>query len=148
MLKRIVSTNRAAVIGVMLAMTIAALMMHTSASGRGPEPRTSQPAAQGGQAPHDKQMVVVWVHGEDIYPSVVRVRPGKVKLRAENETLSDITLVVERVVPGQSRQTIGRVNTLGSAKRKDLELQLGAGEYVFYEETHPDVTGTVIVEPM
>jgi hypothetical protein len=93
------------------------------------------------------QLVRVWVHGEDIYPQVVHVRPGRVFLRLENETQSDVALIVERVEAGRPPQNLTRLNTTRKAKRADQEIRLGAGEYVFYEETQPDFKGRIFVEP-
>jgi hypothetical protein len=109
----------------------------------------AQPAAAI-QSPSESgrgQLVRIWIHGEDIYPSIVRVRPGRVLLVAENETQSDVDVVLERVLPDHARQNVARVSCAQKAKRADGEVTLGAGEYVFYEQTQPEVKGTLIVRP-
>jgi hypothetical protein len=94
-----------------------------------------------------REMVRVFLHGDDIYPGFARVRPGSVLLRAENETQSDVALVLERVVSGETRQPVARVATSGRGKRADNEVTLDVGEYVFFEESRPEVRGRLIVEP-
>lgn len=103
-------------------------------------------AAQAQTRELPRQLVRVFVHPDDIYPSIVRVRPGNLLLRAENETQTDVSLILERVVPGQARQRVTRVSTSGRAKRTDNRLNLGVGEYVFFEESRPEVQGRLIVE--
>ena len=88
----------------------------------------------------------VFIHPEDIYPSAAHVKPGKLRLVAENETQTDVSLIVERVSPGQS-QRVGAVKTVNHAKRSPQEITLGAGEYVFYEESRPQQKGRIIVDP-
>jgi len=89
--------------------------------------------AQGPPASRPAQLIRVFVHDFDIYPDVVRTRPGKIQLRAENETREDIALVVERVRPGQSPEPLTRIKTVSRGKRAQEELALGVGEYVFYD---------------
>ena len=93
------------------------------------------------------QLVRIFVHGDDLYPDVVRVTAGKVLLVAENETLKDIFLVVERKNDGQPQQAIALVKTPHLDKRARRELTLDAGEYVFYEESQPQLQGRLIVDP-
>jgi hypothetical protein len=92
------------------------------------------------------QSLRVFVHGEDIYPLVARVRPGRLMLNAENETQSDVALVIEKIVPGQAGRIIASVSTQNRAKRSAQEVDIGAGEYVFYEQSQPEVRGRLIVE--
>ena len=94
-----------------------------------------------------RRLVRIFVHADDIYPDVVRLKPGKVLLLAENETQSDVSLVVEKVNPGQPAQRTAQVRTRQLDKRNRQEMTLGAGEYVFYEESNPRVKGKIIVEP-
>ena len=101
----------------------------------------SQPAVE------RRQLVRVFVHSDDIYPSLVAVEPGKILLVAENETHSDISLVVEKSSAGQSRQRVTKLAAAERNKRNRQELTLGVGEYVFYEESNPTVVGKLIVEP-
>ena len=93
------------------------------------------------------QTIRVFIHPEDIYPGVVVVKPGKVYLEAENETQSDVSLIVERMNPGQARQGVAAVRTTNQAKRNHQEVTLGAGEYVYYEESRPQQQGKIIVDP-
>lgn len=103
--------------------------------------------AQGQLAPEARQLVRVFVHGDDIYPSGVRTGPGKLLLWVENETQSDVSLVVERLVPGQNAQAIANIKAEGLGKRASHEVTVGVGEFVFYEQSRPDVQGRLIVEP-
>jgi len=82
-----------------------------------------------------------------IYPTVVHARPGRVLLRAENQTQTDVALVLERVLPGAARQRTARVNTVSKALRAEQLLTVGVGEYEFYDEAFPEAKGKLIVEP-
>jgi hypothetical protein len=93
------------------------------------------------------RLVRVWVHGDAIYPETLRIPPGKVLIRAENETQSEINLIVERVRPGQANQSVARVRAVVDQKRANQEMTLGVGEYVYYDESQPQYKGTLIVEP-
>ena len=94
-----------------------------------------------------KPMIRVFIHPDDIYPSLIRARPGLLRFRAENETLTDVTLVLERIVSGHSTQEVARVSTVRQANRADQEVGLGVGQYVFYEASRPEIKGTLIVDP-
>jgi hypothetical protein len=98
------------------------------------------------QQPALVQSLRVFVHGDDIYPLTARRRPGRLLVNAENETQSDIVVVFEKVIAGRSNQRVTSIAARVSAKRSAQEVTLGAGEYVFYEESHPDVRGELIVE--
>jgi hypothetical protein len=87
------------------------------------------------------------MHGDMIYPPVVRARPGRILLRAENQTQTDVALVLERLLPGVPSQRIARVNTISKALRAEQLLAVGVGEYEFYDEAFPDARGKLIVEP-
>ena len=89
----------------------------------------------------------VFVHPEDIYPGVAFVKPGKIGLVVENETQADVSLVVERVSPGQAPQSVTAVRTVNHGKRNRQDLTLGTGEYVFYEESRPQQRGRIVVDP-
>jgi hypothetical protein len=118
--------------------------------GRSSPGGTSAPShavASQGQPGDRAKLVRVFVHEFDLYPSVVRTTPGKVLLRAENEKRSDIALVVERLVPGQSSQRTARIHAARHIRRAHQELTLGVGEYVFFEESRPELRGMLIVEP-
>lgn len=93
-----------------------------------------------------QHFVRVWIHADDIYPSVIHARPGRLLIRAENETQSDVSLVIERVVPGLSSQLLTKVTATQSAKRADQILDLGVGTFVFYRESNPNVKGTLIID--
>ena len=93
------------------------------------------------------QLIRVFIHPHDIYPSYATVQAGKVLFVAENETASDISLVVDRIIPGQSSQRATKLSTPRQNKRNKQETTLGPGEYLFYEESNPLVTGKLIVEP-
>lgn len=93
------------------------------------------------------QTLRVFVHPEDIYPGSVVVKPGKIDLVVESETLTDVSLVVERVDPGQAHQRVAAVRTINRSKRNHQELTLGAGVYAFYEESRPQQQGKIIVDP-
>ena len=93
------------------------------------------------------QTIRVFIHPEDIYPGSVVVKPGKIDLVAENETLTEVSLVVERVNPGQAHQSVAAVRTVDRLKRNRQELTLDAGLYVFYEESRPRQQGKIIVDP-
>ncbi|HLG13449.1 MAG TPA: hypothetical protein VJH03_02845 [Blastocatellia bacterium] len=102
------------------------------------------------QGPHANlpaQLIRVFVHGDGIYPDVVRARPGEILLRAENETLGDISLVVERLDPGQVPVNVKQIKTVNRGKRAQEELALGVGEYVYYEASRPEIRGKLIIEP-
>ena len=98
------------------------------------------------QAPAEfKSTVRIFIHPDDIYPAVVAVRPGKVIISAENNSQRDVALVVEPLhSPGRA---LARVPAAAQDKRDRLEYTLGAGEYVFYEESRPQRQGKLIVDP-
>lgn len=130
-------------------MALAALSLSLVAGaslGRGDAtgPSSAEPPTivQGSQPP---RLLRVWVHGDGIYPEFLRLPPGRVVIRSENETQSDINLVVERVIPGQSNQSLARVPTPVSQKRANHELALAVGEYVYYEESQPQYKGLLTV---
>lgn len=89
----------------------------------------------------------IWVHGDDVRPKVIHAWPGPVLLTAENETGADVSLVVERVLPGQANGLTARVPTLRRLKRANRELSLAVGEYLFYEAGRPNIRGSILVEP-
>lgn len=78
-------------------------------------------------------------------PNLIYARPGKVILRAENETSEDIALTVERVNPGQSNQKEADLQTSNKAKRVDKEVNLRPGEYVYFVPSRPSLAGKIIV---
>lgn len=88
----------------------------------------------------------IWIHGDDIRPKVIRTWPGAVLLTTENLTDGNTSLVVERVLPGQAFGLTARLPTRAGTKRTKQELILAVGEYVFYEESRPLITGRLFVE--
>lgn len=94
-----------------------------------------------------RQSVRVWVHADRVSPDLIYARPGKLILEAENETSVDINLKFERQVSGANNQLQGVVRTTRRGKRGNLEVELGAGEYVFYDESRPSIKGRLIVDP-
>lgn len=114
---------------------------------RGESATRMSPTAQGQGRVEHRQLVRVFVHGDDIYPRSILIRPGKLLVVAENETQSDISLVVEKLNPGRAPDAVARVKTPHLGKRNRQELTLGAGEYEFYEESQPHLRGKIIVDP-
>lgn len=94
-----------------------------------------------------RQSIRVWVHGDRVSPDLIYARPGKILLQAENETGGDISLKLDRQVAGRTPEEQGVVRTARRGKRSSLEMTLGAGEYVFYDETRPEIKGKLIVDP-
>lgn len=95
-----------------------------------------------------RQTVRIWVHPDGVRPAVVHAAPGPLSIQAENETGADVALVIERASEGQTAaHRVGRVAASRRGRRARQEMELGAGEYVFYEESRPQFTGTLIIEP-
>jgi hypothetical protein len=105
--------------------------------------QTTAPA----QPPPFRQLVRVFVHGDSVRPEIIRIRPGKLWLRVENETHGDVSLAIERLDPGNPNILYGKVQTANNGERGQLEFELGVGEYVFYDESRPAIKGTLIVQP-
>ncbi|HXG94388.1 MAG TPA: hypothetical protein VNN73_18735 [Blastocatellia bacterium] len=151
MFRKSVPLNAVTLFSVLLLSLAASASDKRASDSDGKSPKSGSEKAsatpQGRPAAIHRQLVRVWVHNDDIYPYVVRVKPGRILLVVENRTLTDITLIVERVLPGQARQLAARVSAVRKAIRVNGEFVLGAGEYVFYEESQPDVKGTIIVRP-
>ncbi|MDT7540600.1 MAG: hypothetical protein QOE33_504 [Acidobacteriota bacterium] len=99
-------------------------------------------------APAYRQTLRIWVHADSVRPQVLYAEPGPVAIHAEDETGEDIALIVERVSPGRGApQRMARVAVTHRGRRVRQELELGAGEYAFYEESRPQYKGTLTVEP-
>ena len=133
---------------VMIAVTAMAVVV--IAGGRASSIKGSAVAlAPEPQVPDSKRatLIRIFVHEFDLYPDLIRITPGKVLIRAENEKRAEIALVLERIGPGQSRQHTTRVSAAHHVRRADREITLGVGEYVFYEESQPALKGTLIVDP-
>lgn len=100
-----------------------------------------------------KPTVRVWVHSDGVRPRVLHASPGPAVLRVENETRSTVALRLDRVPPGQvgregRREMAARVALEAQRKRGRRYLVLLPGEYVFYDEARPQLTGTLIVEQL
>lgn len=93
------------------------------------------------------QLIRIWMHGDQVYSSVTRARAGKILLRTENQTQSDVRLVLELLLPGGLRQITARINTVSRALRAEQILTLVPGEYEFYDETFPEARGKLIILP-
>ncbi|MEW6209452.1 MAG: hypothetical protein AB1631_13865 [Acidobacteriota bacterium] len=102
-------------------------------------------AQERGQTQH-RQLVRVWVHGDAIQPPVIYAQPGRILFKADNETQSDISLVIERVNPGQANARVTAMGTQRKAKRVGQEMTLSPGEYAVYEESQPQYRATLIVQ--
>ncbi len=88
----------------------------------------------------------IFVHQEDIYPNQLRVKAGQVRLRAENETLGNISLALDALIAGGSPQRVAVVQTVNTGKRADQQVSLSKGEYAYYDESRPDIRGQLIVD--
>jgi uncharacterized membrane protein len=141
----------------LLLITVAVLMTATAttfmsgakkSSGKASAVRSkgAAAAAPNPQATASKRLLRIFVHGPDIYPDVVQVPPGTVLLEAENQIAADITLVLQQVVEGQAPQLIATISAAQHENRARQTLTLSAGEYVFYEQSRPEVRGKLIVE--
>jgi hypothetical protein len=104
-------------------------------------------SVQGQASAERRQLVRVFVHADDIYPDEITVGPGKILIVAENETQSDISLIVEKVNPGHAPEGAAKLDARQFDRRNKQELTLGVGEYVFYAESNPAVKGKLIVDP-
>ena len=135
----------------LLALTAAVSKRASSAEGKRAAPTAEASKSSGGKKSaaqgqrEVKSSVRVFIHPDDIYPAVVAVPPGKVIISAENNTLKDIALVVERL--SNRGQGVARVTAARRDKRNRQEFTLGTGEYIFYEESRPNRYGKLIVDP-
>ena len=143
----------------MLVATVAAVAIVATISRRAKAAAGVEAASRGGARPanpttpaqtpglvEQRQVIRVFVHGDDIYPDVAWAKAGKIAIRAENEMLKDVALVVERFIPGKAPLGVARVGTQSRGKRAEQELTLEAGEYAYYEESRPEIHGKLIVE--
>jgi hypothetical protein len=150
MLKQVLSTQATALLAASGILVAAGILSHPSDADTRRARISAMSRQQVGQAQPgmaDKPMIRIFVHNEDIYPDIIRARPGVLRIRAENETLSDVSLVIERSESGKPGQRFGNVKTTRQGKRAEQEVGLGVGEYVYYDEARPDVRGRLIVEP-
>lgn len=150
MLKGKVLSNRAPVFicALLVFITMTALWMRGGNASISPLPagggEVSAPA-QIGSAGSFAPVIRVWLHPDDIYPDVVRVKPGKVLLMAENQKATGISLIIEKVLANQSKQAIASISASDIARRAGNVLDLSPGEYIFYDQSRPDLTGAIIV---
>ncbi len=131
----------------LLLASVAALTWRTGVAEGVVAPTAAPLSSQGQGDTEPRQSIRVWLHGDSLYPDLILARPGKIFLRAENQTQSDVTLVLERVVAGEAPQELTRVSTLRKGKRASQEMTLSEGEYIFYEESNPKLQGRLIIEP-
>lgn len=108
--------------------------------------KRATPASPKPQAAASNGVLRIWIHGEDIYPDSVRMNPGTVMLVAENQISSDFTLVLEQVAPGQAPQLTSTLSAAQHVNRVNQTLTLSNGQYIFYEQSRPEVKGKLIVE--
>ncbi len=94
-----------------------------------------------------KQNIRVWVFKDRLRPDLIYAGAGRAIIRVENETGEDVSLVVERLIPERAGTILKKVKTKDKRKRAHEELTLEAGEYIFYEESRPEVRGRLVVEP-
>ncbi len=99
---------------------------------------------RGGEGP--VPLMRIFVHQEDIYPNQLRVKAGTVRLCAENETLGNVSLALDALVPGGDPQRVALVQTINTGKRADQQVYLSKGEYAYYDESRPDIRGQLIVD--
>jgi cupredoxin-like protein len=136
-----------AVTGVLMTVAATTLRRASGDSASLPTSVSLQPSSPTSEpTPLPRQMVLVFIHNEDLYPSVVSVKAGEIFLRIENWTQKDVSLVVERVISGEGEQRVKDVQTSNKAERAHTDLSLSPGEYVFYEQSRPDVKGKIIVK--
>lgn len=93
-----------------------------------------------------RQLIRVWVHEDDLYPAIIHVSPGPIFLRVENQTLKNVGVVVERRQPGEAAQFVTHLQTTRAERRFQEPLSLNAGEYVFYEQSRPELVGRIVVK--
>lgn len=127
----------------LLVASTTALLRSSANESHPPVPRLkTKPQGDGGTT---VPTLRIFVHPEDIYPDVITIAAGPIQLRAENETLGDVSLVIDQVKEGQLPQTIIQFGTTNKAKRVAQQVDLPAGEYVYYDPSRPDVRGKLIV---
>jgi hypothetical protein len=135
----------ALVLGAFILLFASTTALLRSSASEAPAPAPTSTAMPQGSGSDVVPTLRVFVHPEDIYPDVVTLAPGQIRLRAENETLGDVSLVVERINQGQSSQAIAQISTVNKAKRAEQPINLTTGQYVYYEQSRPDVRGKIIV---
>ena len=91
--------------------------------------------------------VRLWIQRDDVRPKVIRIWPGTVFLVIENPTGINGTLVMERVVAGTTTLPTARLPISAGIIRSKKEFTLALGDYVFYEQSHPEIKGKLVVQP-
>jgi hypothetical protein len=143
-----VSNALTQIVNLMMATATAFMSDAGSAGGKAPTARSKGATVDAGspKSVASKQLLRVWVHGDDIYPDVVQVNHGTVLIQAENQVSADITLVVEQIVEGLAPQQITTISAAQHASCAKQTLTLSPGQYVFYEQSRPGVIGKMVVE--
>jgi hypothetical protein len=126
---------------------IGGVIVSTTAAGGRLWKGKARESAAAAQRVQFMQTVRIWVHGDRVSPDLIYARPGRILLQAENQTGGDISLKFDRQAAGENPKAQGVVKTARQGKRASLEVTLGAGEYVFYDETRPGIKGKLIVDP-
>jgi hypothetical protein len=127
---------------------IGGVIFSTTVIGSGLWDDRAKQAAVPIQPPPFRQLARVFAHVDGVRPEIIRVRPGRLLLQVENETQGDVSLAIERLNTGAPNTRLGKVQTSDNGKRAQLEFGLGAGEYIFYDESRPEFTGKLIVQPI
>ena len=109
------------------------------------QPITSLHSISQAQPQGPRQFFQVWVHRNEIMPDLIYARPGRALLRAENETSSDIELLVERLNQNQANTPQASIQTVNKAKRASQEIILQPGEYVYFSAALPQLKGRLVV---
>jgi len=94
-----------------------------------------------------RQPVRIFVHGDRVSPNLIYVGTNQFLLQVENVTTSDIRLKVEQHLASGEKKILNVISTIGNGKRTSQNMELEAGEYVFYEESRPSLRGKIIVDP-
>jgi hypothetical protein len=144
MAEKLISSRRSVLLIAVIAMMAAGVFIAHRVGSDSVMPSASADRSE----PDDKhqQLVRVWVHGDAIQPPVIYAQPGRILFKADNETQSDISLVIERVTPGQANARVATMGTQRKAKRVGQEMTLSPGEYAVYEESQPQYRATLIVQ--
>jgi hypothetical protein len=105
---------------------------------------TTGTQVQAGGAP--LQALRVWVHAGAVYPYVLHAMPGPAQVWIENQTQSEVTLAIDRVLPGAAAaQPAARVGTADHVLGPTQVIVLAAGSYIFYEQSNPSIKGVIEV---
>jgi hypothetical protein len=97
-------------------------------------------------APEFKQHLRVWIHGDDLRPRIIHAWPGKALIEIANEDRADLSLQLKRITP-PGLQLASSISVAIQSRRSQQELSLGVGEYVLYDEAHPNSRVKLLIEP-